>query len=78
MREILESCARIDEAAEAAYLDMQTRCTETNAAALLGHLAAGKAVHAGWWRELRRRTHPLVRPSTWTRSSGSSLGPSKR
>ena len=52
MREILESCARIDEAAEAAYLDMQARCTETSAAALLGHLAAGKAAQAGWWREL--------------------------
>ena len=52
MREIVESCVRIDEAAQAAYLDMQARCTDTNAAALLGHLAAGKGVHAEWWREL--------------------------
>jgi diguanylate cyclase (GGDEF)-like protein len=52
MREILESCVRIDEAAQAAYLDMQARCTDTDAAALLGHLAAGKGTHAGWWREL--------------------------
>jgi diguanylate cyclase (GGDEF)-like protein len=52
MREILESCVKIDESAQAAYLDMQARCTDSKAAALLGHLAAGKRVHAQWWREL--------------------------
>jgi diguanylate cyclase (GGDEF)-like protein len=52
MREILESCVKIEESAEAAYLEMQTRCTDAKVAALLGHLAAGKRVHAEWWREL--------------------------
>jgi diguanylate cyclase (GGDEF)-like protein len=52
MREILESCVKIDESAQCAYLDMQARCTDADAAALLGYLAAGKRVHAEWWRDL--------------------------
>ncbi len=52
MREILESCVKIDESVRSVYLDMQARCTDANAAALLGHLAAGKRVQAQWWREL--------------------------
>ncbi len=52
MRQILESCVKIEESAEAAYLDMQGRCTDPAVAALLGHLATGKRVHAEWWREL--------------------------
>lgn len=52
MRQILEACVKIEETAEAAYRDMQSRCSDSTTAALLGHLAAGKRLHAEWWREL--------------------------
>ena len=52
MREILESCVRVEQLAEAAYADMQKRCTDAAVAELFGEMAADEAVHAQWWTEM--------------------------
>lgn len=65
MREILESCVRIDESAQSAYLYVQTRCTDPGIADLCGDLAADKAVQAGWWRELIEEWAAGRLPWTW-------------
>src|SRR5665811_2267607 len=70
MREILESCVRIDESARSAYLHMQEKCSDTGVAALLGWLAAGKAVHAGWWRDLLEEWDAGRLPDAWSRPEG--------
>jgi diguanylate cyclase (GGDEF)-like protein len=70
MRELLESCVRIDESAQSAYLDMQAKCTDSAAAALLGWLAAGKALHAGWWSELLEEWDAGRLPDAWSRTEG--------
>ncbi len=70
MREILESCVRIDESAQSAYLDMQAKCTDAGVAAMIGWLAAGKAVHAGWWRELLEEWDAGRLPDAWSQSEG--------
>ena len=70
MREILESCVRIDTSAQMAYLDMQEKCADPGVAALLGWLAAGKAVHAGWWGELLEEWDAGRLPDAWSRPEG--------
>lgn len=52
MREVLESCVRVDVLAKAAYEDMQQRCTDPAVAALCGTMAAEEAAHIQWWTEL--------------------------
>jgi diguanylate cyclase (GGDEF)-like protein len=52
MREILESCVRVDTLAKAAYEDMQKRCTDSSVAELCGVMAAEEAAHVQWWTEL--------------------------
>lgn len=68
MREILESCVRIDESAQEAYLDMQSRCTDPGTASLLGWLAAGKRTHAGWWRDMIEQWDAGQLPDAWSGS----------
>jgi diguanylate cyclase (GGDEF)-like protein len=70
MREILESCVRIDESAQSAYLDMQAKCTDAGVATMLGWLAAGKSVHAGWWRDLLEEWDAGRLPDVWSQSEG--------
>ena len=52
MREILESCVRVEELAEAAYADMRKRCTDPATSALFAEMEADEAVHAQWWAEM--------------------------
>jgi diguanylate cyclase (GGDEF)-like protein len=52
MREILESCVRVDVLAKAAYEDMQQRCTDPIVAELCGAMAQEEAAHIQWWNEL--------------------------
>lgn len=65
MRETLESCVRIDESAHAAYLHLQTHCTDDEMATLCGGLAADKAEQAGWWRELIAEWTAGRLPQVW-------------
>jgi diguanylate cyclase (GGDEF)-like protein len=65
MREILESCVRIDESAQAAYLDVQARCTDDAVATLCGYLAADKGTQAQWWRDLVEEWAAGRVPRTW-------------
>lgn len=65
MRDILESCVRIDESAQSAYLYVQSRCTDSDIAALCGELAADKAAQAGWWRDLIEEWAADRLPRTW-------------
>lgn len=65
MREILESCVRIDESAQTAYLDVQTRCTDDGVATLCGYLASDKAAQADWWRDLIVECDAGRMPRTW-------------
>lgn len=52
MREILESCVRVDVLAKAAYEDMQRRCTDPAIADLCAVMAAEESAHIQWWTEL--------------------------
>lgn len=66
MRDILESCVRIDESAQSAYLYVQSRCTDSDVAALCGELATDKGTQAGWWRDLIDEWSTGAIPRTWT------------
>lgn len=72
MRETLESCVRIDESAQAAYLFVQARCADDEIAALCGQLAADKAEQAGWWRDLIAEWTAGRLPQAWAGSDDAS------
>jgi len=65
MREILESCVRIDELAHSAYIDMARRCTDAHLARVLGQMAAEEAEHVGWWTELLAAWSAGLLPDIW-------------
>lgn len=52
MRDILESCVRVDTLAKTAYEAMQQRCTDEAVAELCGVMAEEEAAHVQWWTEL--------------------------
>jgi len=52
MRQILESCIRVDVLAKAAYEDMHRRCTDPAVAELCTAMAVDEADHIQWWTEL--------------------------
>jgi diguanylate cyclase (GGDEF)-like protein len=68
MREILESCVRVDELAETAYLDMQRRCTDPVIASMCGQMATDEAAHVQWWRELLEAWDEGLLPDVWASS----------
>jgi diguanylate cyclase (GGDEF)-like protein len=68
MREILESCVRVEQLAEAAYADMQKRCTDAAVAELFGEMAAEEAVHAQWWTEMLEAWDEGRLADVWTAS----------
>lgn len=68
MRQVLESCVRVDELAEAAYLDMQRRCTDPVIAAMCGQMATEEAAHVTWWRELLEAWDEGLLPDVWATS----------
>lgn len=65
MREILESCVRIDTLAHTAYLDMSRRCTDPDAASVLGNMAIEEVAHVGWWTELLEAWDAGLLPDIW-------------
>jgi len=68
MRELLKLCVRVDELANAAYLDMAARCTDADVATVLGRLAIEEAAHVGWWRDLLKAYDAGLLPDMWTDS----------
>jgi diguanylate cyclase (GGDEF)-like protein len=68
MREVLESCVRVDELAEAAYADMQRRCTDPETAEFCGIMAAEEHTHVAWWRELLEAWEEGLLPDVWPAS----------
>ena len=68
MREILESCVRIEVLAEAAYADMQLRCSDPEMAELCGALADDEASHVQWWTELLQAWDDGLLADVWTTS----------
>jgi diguanylate cyclase (GGDEF)-like protein len=52
MREILESCVRVDVLAKAAYEGMQRRCNDRAVADLCAVMADEEGTHVQWWTEL--------------------------
>jgi diguanylate cyclase (GGDEF)-like protein len=74
MREILESCVRVDELAEAAYLDMQRRCTDPLIASMCGQMASEEASHIQWWRELLESWDEGLLPDVWAASESALQG----
>jgi diguanylate cyclase (GGDEF)-like protein len=74
MRDILESCVRVDELAQAAYLDMQTRCTDPVIANMCGQMATEKAAHVQWWRELLDAWDEGLLPDVWSTSEATLEG----
>jgi len=74
MRQVLESCVRVDELAAAAYLDMQRRCTDPVIAAMCGQMATEEASHVMWWRELLEAWDEGLLPDVWTTSEAALQG----
>jgi diguanylate cyclase (GGDEF)-like protein len=68
MRDILESCVRVDELAQAVYLDMQARCTDPATAELCGQMGLEEAAHVQWWRELLAAWDEGLLPDVWSAS----------
>jgi len=68
MRDVLESCVRVDELAQAAYLDMQRRCTDRATADMCGIMASEEAAHIAWWRELLEAWDEGLLPDVWPAS----------
>ena len=66
MREILESCVRVDVLAKAAYEDMQRRCTDPAVAELCGAMAQEEAAHVQWWTELLEAWDAGSLTALWT------------
>ncbi len=69
MREILETCVRFDELANQVYLDLKTRCGDTEVAVLMGKMAVEEASHVVWWRELVEAWDGGLLPDLWPDSS---------
>lgn len=65
MREILESCVRIDRTVARLYKDMQERCDHKGVAECLGRMAMEADSHAGWWRDLIRAYDAGLLPDLW-------------
>lgn len=65
MREILESCVRIDRTAAQLYKDMQERCDHEAVADVLGRMAMDQDSHAGWWHDLIRAYDAGLLPDLW-------------
>ncbi len=68
MREILESCVRVDVLAEAAYTDMARRCTDPVVAELCAVMADEEAAHVQWWNELLVAWDEGLLADVWTTS----------
>jgi len=68
MREILESCVRMDVLAEAMYAEMQLRCTDPAIVELCGALADDEAAHVQWWTELLEAWDEGLLADVWTTS----------
>jgi diguanylate cyclase (GGDEF)-like protein len=69
MQELLALCVRVDELANATYLDMSERCTDADVSKVLGRLAVEEASHVGWWRELLDAWNAGLLPDMWTDSA---------
>jgi diguanylate cyclase (GGDEF)-like protein len=52
MRDILESCVRVDTLAKTAYEQMQRRCADPSVAEMCTVMAEEEAAHVQWWTEL--------------------------
>lgn len=74
MRDVLQSCVRVDELAQAAYLDMQRRCTDPATAEMCGTMAAEEATHITWWRELLEAWDEGLLPDVWSASESALQG----
>jgi diguanylate cyclase (GGDEF)-like protein len=68
MREILESCIRVDVLAEAAYTEMQRRCTDPLVAELCAVMADEEAAHVQWWNELLEAWDDGLLADVWATS----------
>jgi len=68
MRQILESCVRVDVLAEQAYLDMQRRCTDPVTAQFCGVMAEEESVHVQWWAELLEAWDQGLLADVWAAS----------
>jgi diguanylate cyclase (GGDEF)-like protein len=63
----------MDVLAEAAYADMQLRCTDPGTAELCGALADDEASHVQWWTELLQAWDDGLLADVWT-TSATTLG----
>ena len=68
MREILESCVRMDELAQIAYSEMAHRCTDPVIAELCRTLGEEETAHVGWWSELLSAWDDGLLADVWTTS----------
>jgi diguanylate cyclase (GGDEF)-like protein len=66
MREVLQSCVRVDELASQVYLDMQRRCTDPVIAEMCGQMASDETAHVVWWNELLEAWDAGLLPDVWT------------
>lgn len=74
MREVLESCVRVDELAEAAYTDMQRRCADPEIAEFCRVMATEEHTHVAWWRELLAAWEEGLLPDVWPASESAIQG----
>lgn len=74
MRQVLESCVRVDELAEKAYLDMKRRCTDPEIAEFCGIMAAEEHTHIAWWRDLLESWEEGLLPDVWSASEAAIQG----
>lgn len=74
MREVLESCVRVDELAEKAYLDMQRRSTDAAIAEFCRTMAAEEHMHIAWWRDLLEAWEEGMLPDVWSASESALQG----
>lgn len=65
MRDILQTCVRIERAAARLYADMGDRCDDTQASECLAGLARDEEAHASWWRDLSRAHESGLLPDLW-------------
>lgn len=68
MQQLLTLCVRVDELANAAYVDMADRCVDEDVSQILGRLAVEEAAHVGWWRDLLEAWNEGLLPDMWTDS----------
>jgi diguanylate cyclase (GGDEF)-like protein len=69
MREILETCVRIERTAERLYRDMAERCEHPAVADCLAKMGRDESTHATWWEDLIGSHDAGLLPDLWDDSS---------